>query len=99
MAKIKKVVEGAEEQIPENIDSDHPINESTASQETEELMPVKKENPIYIPDIPAQMIEPVVNDNKETETEFLLRILQIQEDGGFGRHLNGIIYERIKLIS
>lgn len=59
----------------------------------------------YIPDAPAQMLteEPLKLQSEgiiaETEVEFLLKILQIQEDGGFGRHLNKVIHERIKLIS
>jgi hypothetical protein len=35
----------------------------------------------------------------ETEIEFLYRILSIQENGGFGRHLDKIIYDRIKSLS
>ncbi len=34
----------------------------------------------------------------ETEIEFLKRILNIQESGGFGRHLDKVINERIKLL-
>jgi hypothetical protein len=91
MEKAKK------EQIVENdVDS---IN--TASYSEQEY--------VYIPDIPAQMDE-VNPDNKSTtanaeikmvvkksdEVEFLERILNIQEQGGFGRHLHDLIYERIK---
>lgn len=35
----------------------------------------------------------------ETEIEFLQRILFIQEQGGFGRHLDRLIYDRIKSLS
>lgn len=54
------------------------------------------EIPVYVPDVPAQMIEeePV----KETEAEFLKRLLAIQHTGGFGRHLDDVINERIKSI-
>ena len=63
-------------------------------------------NPISIPDIPAQMEETekmsevsVENiDVSESEVEFLKRILNIQHTGGFGRHLDTIINERIKSI-
>lgn len=65
-----------------------------------------KEEFTYIPDIPAQMIEePVVTkaeidlaaDTLESEEIiFLRKILKIQEEGCFGRHLNQLIYERIK---
>ena len=50
--------------------------------------------PIYIPDTPMQ--EEVVEKPESDEILFLRRILQIQNEGGFGRHLNGIINERIK---
>lgn len=38
-------------------------------------------------------VEAAVSSDEKT---FLLRILQIQEEGGFGKHLHDIIYERIK---
>ena len=60
---------------------------------------------IYIPDIPAQIVteEPlklqVSEPKKETEIQFLYKILQIQENGGFGRHLDRLILDRIKSLS
>ncbi len=61
---------------------------------------------IYIPDVPAQMIEEKKEDisvpeepKGETEIEFLQRILFIQEDGGFGMHLHKLINNRIKSLS
>jgi len=48
---------------------------------------------IYIPDTPMQ--QEVVEIPESDEILFLRRILFIQNDGGFGRHLNGIINERI----
>lgn len=97
MAKAKKVVEDNKEET--NIEE--PVNLSVS--ETEVMAEEKNEEPIlekpvYIPDIPAQMIEPDSSNEIETEVDFLLRILQIQEDGCFGRHLNKIIQDRIKLI-
>lgn len=60
---------------------------------------------VYIPDIPAQMVEPKKEDNSvpeepkgETEIEFLQKILFIQEDGGFGMHLHKLINNRIKAL-
>lgn len=65
----------------------------------------------YVPDIPAQIIEDnisatvetkhissiiVVEDKECDEVLFLRRILRIQEEGGFGRHLNDLINDRIK---
>lgn len=40
----------------------------------------------------------IVNERVETEKEFLKRILLIQHIGGFGRHLDAMINERIKLL-
>ncbi len=88
---------------------------------------IKKEhdainNPIYVPDMPAHMIEPPVTEDEivdiqtvnTTEPElkvttclvqqvidsdevlFLKKILHIQHNGGFGRHLDFLINERIK---
>ena len=60
------------------------------------------ENPVYVPDIPAQMIEESRTiehtDVVESEVGFLKRILHIQHNGGFGRHLDDIINERIKML-
>jgi hypothetical protein len=96
MAKKLKPIE--EEEIKEQI--------IEVTEEAEEPI-VEAEMPkIYIPDIPAQMVEEKKLDlyvpeqpKVETEIEFLQRILFIQENGGFGRHLNGIINERIKSLS
>jgi len=93
MAKAKK-----EKPVEEEIISEQPIEQ--LPEEIELVAPVPDvmeqegvKNPIYVPDIPAQMIE---QPKKETEIEFLYRILQIQSDGGFGRHLDQLILQRIK---
>lgn len=64
--------------------------------------------PIFIPDIPAQLEDAVtatvnaeiniqVAEKPDTdEILFLRKILQIQEEGCFGRHLNTLINDRIK---
>lgn len=62
-------------------------------QEVEETV---NETPVYVPDVPAQMIEE--EPAKETEVEFLKRLLAIQHTGGFGRHLDDVINKRIKLL-
>lgn len=95
---MAKKVKQIEEEIKE------PIVE--APEETGEHI-IEAEMPkIFIPDIPAQIIETIKEDTSvpeqpigETEIQFLERILRIQEEGGFGRHLNGIIYDRIKSLS
>lgn len=57
-------------------------------------------HPVFIPDFPAQMDNSVPEQPKgETEIQFLQRILYIQENGGFGRHLDKLINDRIKSIS
>lgn len=69
---------------------------------------LKKDMPfIYIPDIPAQMIEvnePVLSEqvnvvNIESETLFLTRLMEYQNNGGWGRHLNPMITERLKILN
>lgn len=94
---MAKRIKPVEDDVQQPIELEQPIAEEVPDGIVEPEKP--KEKPIYIPDIPAQMIEQPIENKIETETEFLLRILQIQEDGGFGRHLNKVIYDRIKLIS
>jgi len=43
--------------------------------------------------------EPLIDEVEKDEVVFLKKILYIQRTGGFGRHLDGIINERIKEIS
>lgn len=93
MAKAKKTKIEDEEIIEQHIMEDI---EPTAEESEEGA--VEKEMPkIYIPDIPAQMI--VQEPKQETEIQFLYKILQIQENGGFGRHLDRLILDRIKSLS
>ena len=66
-----------------------------------------KKEETFIPDIPAQMEEvesievvkevvAAIEEVVETdEVSFLKRILLIQHNGGWGRHLDGVINERI----
>lgn len=76
----------------------------TEEQPTEEVLEQPKEQeqePLFVPDIPAQMEEPKVQKVTEEKPDtdevlFLRRILQIQEEGGFGKHLHDLINERIK---
>ncbi len=101
MAKVKKVAEENIEQ-PDVIQEQPEItNDDVSENKEEEIIPeTQVSEVINIPDIPAQMDNSVPDEPKgETEIEFLYRILHIQEDGGFGRHLNGIINERIKSLS
>lgn len=57
-------------------------------------MPVNEE-------LVEKVVEEVVSEKEKTltETEFLQRILQIQREGGFGRHLDALIADRIKEIN
>ena len=87
---------------------EQPIVENTSNslQESE----IKEEKTIYTPDVPAQMVDSeIVKDVKEIslpleklkvvpdseEVVFLRRVLQIQREGGFGRHLDVLINDRI----
>ncbi len=56
-------------------------------------------NPISVPDIPSQIEPEVVEKPESDEVRFLKKILHIQEVGGFGKHLHGIINDRIKELS
>lgn len=93
MAKAKKTSE------PEQFQQ---VDESLIEQEisTEVKQPVLNEPlepPLYIPDIPAQMI---VQEEKPESDEilFLRHILKRNHDGGFGHHLDDEILERIKYL-
>ncbi|HRH55222.1 MAG TPA: hypothetical protein PLN38_17955, partial [Chitinophagales bacterium] len=90
MAKSKKLIENTEEQSSENILADKPVEEVLQNELSENI---EESKPIYIPDIPAQIIDQPTDTKFETEVDFLIRILQIQEEGGFGRHLNKIIHD------
>jgi len=100
--KKKQVAQTAQEpidglaEIVEHKEDEHPEQETVVEEEISK---------IYIPDIPAQIVteEPlklqVSEPKKETEIQFLYKILQIQENGGFGRHLDRLILDRIKSLS
>lgn len=96
--KKKQVAQTAQEPIDGLAEIiEQPIVENN-EHETVVEEPVKEEMPkIYIPDIPAQMI--VQEPKQETEIQFLYKILQIQENGGFGRNLDRLIIDRIKSLS
>lgn len=99
MAKAKKTIEPViKEQIDDNIPSLHEttndsepiiVDESESKTEEEDVS-------VYVPDIPAQAVEVKKEKPDTDEILFLKRILQIQEEGGFGKHLHDIINERIK---
>lgn len=61
-----------------------------------ENKPEVEQHLIYVPDIPAQAISVIEEKPDTDEILFLKRIMQIQEEGGFGKHLHDIINERIK---
>ena len=86
MAKAKKeVVEIHQEEVVET-----PVEDTTEIVEekvVESLFGEKKDE--SIPELPKG----------ETEVDFLQRILNIQHIGGFGRHLDDIIYDRIKFLN
>ena len=72
---------------------------ATSKKKTEEtVIETVNENPKFIPDVPAQM-EEQKEEVRETEVEFLQRLLHIQHTGGFGRHLDEVIGERIKYLA
>lgn len=97
--KKKQVAQMAQEPVDSLAEIvEQPIVENN-EHETVVEEPVKEEMPkFYIPDIPAQMLEEEVPEESD-EIQFLRRILNIQNDGGFGRHLDRLILDRIKSLS
>lgn len=59
---------------------------------------IKKEEYLYIPDIPQDFILDTTKSRDEEEIEFLEKILEIQHSGGWGHHLDDFIYNRIKVL-
>jgi hypothetical protein len=98
MARPKKEKQEVAQMAQEPIDSLAEIVEHKEDEQPEQETVVEEEMAkIYIPDIPAQII--VQEPKQETEIQFLYKILQIQENGGFGRHLDRLILDRIKSLS
>lgn len=97
MARPKKVIEEPIEQseVKEEQQEDVIVETEVYKEEVPVLEQKGIVEPRYIPDIPAQMIE---EEKESDEILFLRRVLKIQDDGGFGRHLNEIINERIKAL-
>lgn len=70
-----------------------------------DILPMKEEEFAYVPDIPDQMhvdekVEiqdhrPKIKEDSE-EVLFLKKILHVQHSGGWGRHLDNLINERLK---
>lgn len=89
-----------EETTEETVVND--ITETLSEPETTTTEPVTEvvEEPIYVPEVPAQ-IEEHTSNIEVTETDeilFLRSILDKQRSGGFGRHLDGMINERINFL-
>lgn len=96
MSKSTKTTEVPEEVLP--VEPEITVPEAIVEQ-PEETTEVPEEVvevaalPIFVPDIPAQIIEV---DEYTDEIVFLRRVLDIQREGGFGRHLDVLINDRIK---
>ena len=89
-ATAKKKDEVVEEQpeVTNAETTDTTTTEETDVVETVEEQPEKEY--VYVPDVPAQMV------TETAEILFLRKILKIQHEGCFGRHLDTIINDRIK---
>jgi hypothetical protein len=87
MSKSKKTEEVQEPEvvIPEVTET---LPEEVLPEATEEV-----QEPVSIPDVPAQM--DLVEVVESGEISFLRKILSIQHEGGWGSHLDDIIYARI----
>lgn len=106
--KEKVVTENTEEQpiIETEVETTEVVSEATITEHSE-----SEENQMTSESVPEEVVEtaiskpevkevtdsiPVVTPTKETELQFLERILHKQHGGGFGRHLDDMINERIK---
>lgn len=90
MATKKKLLTESPEEIEVNDDKE---NETLTEIQEDQT----KDEYVSIPDIPAQLDVSVPEEPKgETEVQFLQRILNKQHQGGFGRHLDDMINDRIK---
>lgn len=92
MAKASKKTSETLGQMPEEV-----VSESVP-QETLEVEVLQEE---VVEEVATPIVEELIetSEPKLTETEFLQKILFIQKDGGFGRHLDAMIAERIKEIN
>lgn len=83
MARPKKV-ETSEDQVV------------TPTEQTEETVAVPAEDTVGhdVSEEQMEQVKAVVSD----EETFLRKILDVQHTGGFGRHLDHLIYERLKEI-
>jgi hypothetical protein len=98
-AKKEKPVEPVIDEVLDNSTDSLPgaLNDSEVAVINEPENKPDVEHPlIYVPDIPAQSISSIEEKPDTDEILFLKRIMQIQEEGGFGKHLHDIINERIK---
>ena len=67
----------------------HPANEETK-------VPQKTEEETWEKDLKETVSIPMVGEEKESEHAFLTRLLGYQHEGGFGKHLDAMIYGRMK---
>ena len=69
-------------------------NESVLKEETQTSIEDKKDDLLVEPAL-EKLSESILSKEKEQEVAFLEMLYRMQNDGGFGTHLNGILTERI----
>lgn len=72
------------------------MSKATNKKSDEHVESVEKTQEEFLVDKPATI--DIVEDEVETELQFLKRLLRIQHEGDWGKHLDSTIEERIKLL-
>lgn len=111
MAKAKKEKQVEEENIKASTGEEYaePLGVEKNIVEDDVFKQKEIDTPVYVPEIPIQIIEDNVTATvsagfslqvkTEPETDeilFLRKILKIQSEGCFGRHLDKLINDKIK---
>lgn len=81
------------------VGGDKPEQKVSGADEPEVTAQERKAETIMASEAQPLESEIAVNSDGETETQFLRRLMLIQREGGWGRHLDGVILERIEKLN
>ena len=106
--KIKDAVDNPKQVVKENESAKHGGDTPNAKKKAvgqdylpaneETKVPQKTEEETWEKELKEIVSIPMVGQEKENEYDFLKRILQFQHTGGFGKHLDAMIYGRMKTL-
>lgn len=106
--KIKDVAENQKQVLKENEAAKHggdtpnakkkAVAENYLPANEETKVPQKTEEETWEKELKETVSIPMEGQEKETEYEFLKRLMQFQNTGGFGKHLDPMIYGRMKTL-